>query len=369
MNNRTRYILYGIGALILIFLVWFFSSIVTYIILSAVLATIGRPLVRWLSNIKIGKFKLGSTVSALVTLAFMWIICFLFFRLMIPIFISKFQYLGTIDLQSFMIALEEPIAWITNILYGEPLSVSDENFMSLTGDKLMSFFQASKISGMLGTIAGTIGSVFIALFSISFITFFFLREEGSFQKGLMLLVPTGYEERVEKSLNSVSKLLNRYFIGIILEVFIVMALDTIGLMILGLGFSDSLVIGLICGLFNVIPYLGPWIGATIGVLIGIAIHINADFMEVVLPLVGLMIIVFVAVQIIDNVLLQPLIYSSSVKAHPLEIFLVIMAAGSLAGVVGMIVAIPSYTIIRVFAAEFLSNMKIVRKITEHLDKK
>jgi predicted PurR-regulated permease PerM len=87
-----------------------------------------------------------------------------------------------------------------------------------------------------------------------------------------------------------------------------------------------------------------------------------------LPILGLMVVVFVSVQVIDNVLFQPLIYSSSVKAHPMEIFLVIIAAGSFAGVLGMILAIPVYTIFRVLGAEFLSEFKIIRKLTENMDR-
>ncbi len=366
MNNKTRYVLFGLGALLLIFLAWYFSDIITYIAISVVLATMGRPLVRWLSKLKLGKVRLSTGVSALITLITMWLLCFGFFRLIIPILVEKFNYFSKVDLESFFIAIEKPIAWISNFLYGEPISLSDKSIIDLIGSKLASFFKVSELSGMLGTIVGVIGSLFIALFSISFITFFFLKEEGSFRKGIMLLVPTGYEERFEKSMNRIARLLNRYLIGIVLEIFIVMSLDTIGLMIVGLSFSDSIVIGMLCGLFNVIPYLGPWIGSIIGAVIGIAININTDFQTELLPLIGFMLIVFVAVQLVDNILLQPLIYSSSVKAHPLEIFLVIMAAGSLAGVVGMIVAIPTYTILRVLAAEFLSNVKLVRKITEKM---
>lgn len=149
----------------------------------------------------------------------------------------------------------------------------------------------------------------------------------------------------------------------------VMLLVTTGLTIVGLGFNHAVVVGLFCGMFNVIPYLGPWMGALVGLLIGAAVNINADFMSYTLPLLGLMTIVFLSVQVIDNVLFQPLIYSSSVKAHPLEIFLVIMAAGSMAGILGMILAIPVYTILRVVAKEFFDNMKIVRKITETLGPK
>jgi predicted PurR-regulated permease PerM len=136
----------------------------------------------------------------------------------------------------------------------------------------------------------------------------------------------------------------------------------------GIEFNHAVVIGLFCGMFNVIPYLGPWMGAAVGLLIGAALNINADFMSYTLPLLGLMAVVFLSVQIIDNILFQPLIYSSSVKAHPLEIFLVIMAAGSLAGILGMILAIPVYTILRVVAKEFFDNLKLVRKLTENLEK-
>ena len=190
-----------------------------------------------------------------------------------------------------------------------------------------------------------------------------------FHEVIILLVPTSYEIKVKHILDSISFLLRRYFVGLIFEVFMVMILVSLGLTIVGIEFSNAVVIGLFCGMFNVIPYLGPWMGAAVGLLIGAALNIDADFMSHTLPLLGFMIIVFGSVQIIDNILFQPLIYSSSVKAHPLEIFLVILAAASLAGILGMILAIPVYTILRVIAKEFFDNMKIVKKLTENLKEK
>jgi predicted PurR-regulated permease PerM len=146
----------------------------------------------------------------------------------------------------------------------------------------------------------------------------------------------------------------------------VMLLVTIGLSIVGIEFQHAVVIGLFCGMFNIIPYLGPWMGAAVGLLIGAALNMGTDFMNHTLPLLGWMLLVFGTVQILDNILFQPIIYSSSVKAHPLEIFLVILAAGSLAGILGMILAIPVYTILRVIAKEFFDNMKIIKKLTENL---
>jgi predicted PurR-regulated permease PerM len=70
--------------------------------------------------------------------------------------------------------------------------------------------------------------------------------------------------------------------------------------------------------------------------------------------------------VLDAALIQPFIFSKSVKAHPLEVFLVILVAGTVAGIPGMIFAIPSYTIFRVIAREFLSGFKIIRKLTEKI---
>jgi predicted PurR-regulated permease PerM len=134
----------------------------------------------------------------------------------------------------------------------------------------------------------------------------------------------------------------------------------------GLGFDKALIIGLIVGLFNVIPYLGPYIGAFTGLLLGIANNLELDFYSQLLPMLGYMMIVFITVQVIDNVLFQPLIYGTSVMAHPLEIFLVILAAGYLAGIVGMILAIPTYTVLRVIAKEFFNQYKVIKKLTENI---
>jgi len=282
---------------------------------------------------------------------------------------NEFQDLMNIDINEYLKEIEQPISQISMFLYGKPISFSDPEFVSMLSGKVASFFKISQLTDVFGTIAGTVGRIMIGIFSVSFITFFFLREEAMFRDGLMLLVPTEYEDRVSKSLDHISYLLRRYFIGIALEVILVGGLEMLGLTIIGMKFSDAIVIGVVCGMLNVIPYLGPWIGSSIGVLIGIAINIEADFMDKTLPFVGLMLIVFVIVHLLDNIIFQPLIYSSSVKAHPLEIFLVILAAGSVAGILGMVLAIPVYTIFRVFGAEFLSNLKIIRKITEGMEKR
>ena len=95
-------------------------------------------------------------------------------------------------------------------------------------------------------------------------------------------------------------------------------------------------------------------------------NLGQDFSTVILPTSIYVMIGFLIGQIIDNFLSQPLIFSTSVKSHPLEIFLVIVIAGLLFGVVGMIAAVPSYTVIKVIAKEFLAENKIVKQLTKNI---
>lgn len=365
----TRNVLLVAGGLLIIFLLWYFSAIVTYILISVVLSFIGRPLVRWLTKIKYRRFRIPKSLAAFLTLVALWVGFVSFFRFMIPLLMSELHIFSQIDLEALLQSVEEPLNRLMLLFNKEAVVIENQTFMDMVIGQLSSEVDFSRISNIFSFMASTLGDFLIACFSVSFITFFFLKDEKMFREGILLIVPTEMEARVGHIMDSISHLLRRYFIGLLFEVFMVMLLVTTGLTIVGLGFNHAVVVGLVCGMFNVIPYLGPWMGALVGLLIGAAVNINADFMSYTLPLLGLMTIVFLSVQVIDNVLFQPLIYSSSVKAHPLEIFLVIMAAGSMAGILGMILAIPVYTILRVVAKEFFDNMKIVRKITETLGPK
>jgi predicted PurR-regulated permease PerM len=369
LKSRTRNILLSIGALIILFLLWYFSAIVTYILIALVLSFIGRPLVRWLNKVHFRRFTIPRTLSAFITLLILWVVFLGFFRFMIPLLIKEFTILASIDFDSVFAQLQEPLSRIIRFANKESVTIDNQTFFEIIIDQVGEKLNMSGISNTLGFLVGFLGDAVITFFAVSFITFFFLKDEGMFREGILLLVPSEFEEKTGNILNSVSKLLRRYFTGLMFEVFMVGLLVTLGLNIAGLAFQHAVVIGLFAGLFNVIPYLGPWIGALVGLTIAAAVNINMNFTEYTLPLLGYMVLVFMIVQLIDNILFQPLIYSSSVKAHPLEIFLVILAAGSMAGILGMILAIPVYTILRVIAREFFENMKLVKQLTKNMDKK
>lgn len=366
MGKNFRYILAGLGVIFTGLMLWYFKHIVAYILIASVLSLVGRPLINIIRRLKVKDYRIPAAIAAFFTLACIWLLFYSFFRIFVPLLIHEANELSKIDPQQIINSLEEPIKKLENTLQAIGLTDSSFSIESYMTNKLASVFDISIISDLFSSLAAILGNIFIAIFAISFITFFFLKEDKLFNHGILAFVPDKYVESASKVLASARKLLMRYFIGIGGQITGIITLVTIGLSIVGIEFSRSLVIGLIAGLMNVIPYLGPVLGASIGILMGASTHLHLDFYSGLLPLLGLMALVFLIVQTIDNALFQPLIFSSSVKAHPLEIFLVIMMAGSLAGVPGMILAIPSYTVARVFAKEFLNKFKIVKKLTRNI---
>jgi predicted PurR-regulated permease PerM len=368
MKPGLRIFLIGLGFLILILAAWYFQNIVAYILISAVLALIGKPVVDLLGKIRIRQFGIPKSIRALIALSLIWFIFLTFFRFVIPLVISEIDKLSVLDPNRIMVSLAEPLNNIESLIDKYQLNGKEkftiEHFVT---QKLTSVFNASFISNFFNSIAELLGNIFIAVFSITFITYFFLRDENLFNQLITSVVPTEYEGSFQRALSSTRHLLVRYFVGIIGQLSGIFFLTTVGMTIVGIGFGHSLLIGLLAASVNIIPYIGPLIGSTIGIIIGTAAHIDLNFYNELLPLIGLMIFVFVIVHLIDNFIFQPFIFSNSVKAHPLEIFLVILIAGSLAGVLGMILAIPAYTVLRVFAKEFFNNFKVVKKLTKNIE--
>jgi predicted PurR-regulated permease PerM len=367
MNKNLRYVLVSLSIAIIVYVLWYFKTIVAYILISAVLSLIGRKVVNFLNKLRYKKFHIPNAISALLTLILFWTLLLVFFRIFIPLVANQASELSNIDSETVIQNLRDPLQKLEsalqkyNISYAENQSI--EQYLT---EKFIALVNISALSGFFSSIAGVLGNIFIAAFSISFITFFLLKDKGLLYDGILLLFPDKYLEKIKHILASIKKLLTRYFTGIVVQITGIIILVSIGLTIVGVDFSNALVIGLVVGLMNVIPYIGPLIGATLGLVLGLATNLNLSFYTELLPLLGYMAIVFATVQVIDNILFQPLIYSSSVNAHPLEIFLVILIAGSLFGITGMILAIPTYTILRVIAKEFFNNLKVVKKLTEKI---
>lgn len=366
-SGTGKYIAIALGAAVIIFIIWYLKSIIFYILVSFVLSLIGRPVVDLLDRLKYKKIRVPRALSALLGLLMLWGIVLLFFWIFIPIIAFQASELANINADAVISNLDEPIQQLEAFMQRLELDVfRDMSITEFVSDKLNSVLSIDFFTGIFSSLAMLLGNIFIAAFAISFMTFFFLKDDRLFLEGVLIFVPTEHERAVKHAMSSIRYLLMRYFIGILLQITCIIILITIGMLIAGIRFNNALVIGLLVGVFNVIPYIGPVIGATLGIFLGIVTHLELSFYTEMLPLLGYMLIVFGSVQLIDNMAFQPLIYASSVHAHPMEIFLVLMIAGSTAGILGMFLAIPAYTVLRVFAKEFFNNFKLVKRLTEKI---
>ncbi len=364
MNNTYRIIIASASLLFTFFLAWYFSSIAIYILISAVLSIMGHPLVRRLDKIKIWKFKMRHSVSAFITLLLLLGIFIGLIWFFVPLIVSQTQTMSKIDIPQFLEFFKEPIEKLKSFLISYNLLGADQTLEGLIEAQIKSVVDITTFSSFFSNLLSTTGSFFMAAFSILFITYFFLRDEKMFETFVLLITPEEYTEKIKKILTQTKYLLSRYFIGLMLEIFSMITLITIGLTIMGI--ENALIIGLFGGLMNIIPYLGPLIGASMGVMMGVTNALSAGYYDQISYTTFCIIGAFSIANLIDNIILQPLIYSNSVKSRPIEIFIVIIMAGSLAGITGMVLAIPAYTVIRITAKEFLSQSRLVKKLTEKI---
>lgn len=365
MSKLNRNILLGVGAIALIAFLYFFGALLGYVLIAVVVALIGRPILRLLDKVNIKGYKIPVSLQSIISLLVIIGLLILIFGTFIPPLVqqlNKVQRVATTT--NLSKSLKGPIESLE--YYNERFGFipKDKTVPEYLQDNVNKIVNGAKISNILGSIVDFTGDLLTATFAILFITFFFLKERGLMHGIVMTLTPSQYIDEVNNILERTKTLLSRYFIGVILEVLLVGGLISIGLSLLGV--ENAFVIGFFAGLFNVIPYLGPVIGGVLGVMFAVLGALEQDFNSYILPLALKVLVVIAIVQLIDNLVLQPFIYSSSVKAHPLEIFLVILMAGNVAGVGGMILAIPVYTILRVIAKEFFDQFKVVQSITRDL---
>ena len=362
MDPKTisKGILRATGILVGIFLLLYFlykiQSVIVYLAIAAVISLIGRPIVLFLRN----RLKFKNTIAVIVTMILMLSIIFGLFSLFVPLIREQSQNLSLLDVNSLQENLKDLYEQIVQYLSAKDIDIEK----SFKESDLISKLDFNAIPDLLNSVLGTIGSFTIGLFSVLFISFFFLKDSQLMESGLMVFVSDNKETRLKNSIEKIKDLLSRYFVGLVFQILILFIIYTIVLLIVGV--HNAVVIAFLCALLNLIPYIGPLISGFLIMLLTMTNYLGMDFQTVILPKTIWVLIGFLIGQLVDNFFSQPFIFSSSVRSHPLEIFLVIVICGLLFGVVGMIVAIPVYTALKVILKEFLSENKIVKSLTKDL---
>ncbi|HHH52077.1 MAG TPA: AI-2E family transporter [Bacteroidetes bacterium] len=365
MKNTNKILAFVLGALILYFVYAYMLNILAYILVAWVLSMMGSPIMNFfLVKLKFNKIKIGDSLSAIIVMLIYVIVFSLFFVIILPPVLNQIDILTHLDYSKVFAPFAEPISSIKEKLIEYNLAKPED----LNSDSARKFFinmiriDSSNISTAFSSVVDIASSVLIGIFSIAFITFFFLKDSKMFSNIITSLVPEKYIDNTQKIIDEVSTLLRRYFSGIALQIIILMTFVFTVLTLLGI--KDALIIAFFAAIINVIPYIGPIIGAAFGIFIVLTNNLDMDFYDVILVKLVKIVVTFMTMQMLDNYILQPFIYSDKVKAHPLEIFIVILVGAKIYGIVGMVLAIPVYIVLRAIAGVFFSNYRAVQKITK-----
>ncbi len=360
MNSTTitNGILKAIAILASIFVIGLFlykvQSVIIYIAIAAVISLIGSPIIRFLKQ----KLRFPNTLAVITTmLLFLGILSGLI-SMFIPLIIKQGENLSLLNIEQLQSNIQELFVEISDYFAAHNIDVLSE----LKNADV--FKNLTAIPNLLNSVVGTVGDLSIGLFSVLFITFFLMKDTHIMENAIYVVVNDKYESRLRTSFKSINHLLSRYFIGLVFQITILFVIYTTFLFILDI--ENAIVIAFLCAILNLIPYIGPLIGGILMLFLTMSSNLGLDFHTEIVPKTIWVMIGYVFAQLVDNFFSQPFIFSNSVKSHPLEIFLIIVMSGILFSVTGMIVAVPTYTAIKVILKAFLSENKIVKSLTKNL---
>ena len=360
MNSKTiangilRAIGIVLGILLLGYFLYIIQSVIVYIIIAGILSLIARPIIILLRR----KLKLPNTLAVIATMLLMLSLLTGLVFLFIPLILEQGKSLSLLEVDK----LQENVQQIFNQTTAYFSSKGIDVLSELKNVDFVSQFK--EIPNLLNSVLGAVGSLSVGLFSVLFISFFFMKDSRLLKNGVMTMIPNGTEGRFSKSLETINNLLSRYFIGLLFQITILFIFYTI--ILFAFNIHNAVVIAFLCALLNLIPYVGPMIGAILMFILSMTSNIGLDFQTEILSTSLWILFWYLIAQLVDNFASQPLIFSKTTKSHPLEIFLIIIMGGLLFGVVGMITAVPLYTALKVILKEFLSENKIVKSITKDI---
>ena len=352
MNKNITAIVIFLGILIL--LGYLFSNVLIFVLLAIVFASLGSPLMKLFQKIKIKKKSIPSSVAAGITLLALIGFFTLAFYILIPIIIREIEVVSSIDPTLYTNALANWLQQIDTMMYKYGFLNDNESVSDIILVQMKSFLSTISLSSVAGNIFSFLGSLFILLFSVIFLTFFALKDKEIFFKMIRRAIPISFKENYDRILAQTRVQVVRYFTGVLIDNVILGA--AIGVACYFAGVPNALLIGFLAGVFNLIPYVGPFIAMGVGLAISITTLLPTEPTTAVLSLLfWKMAIIFAVLKAIDTFVLTPIIFGKIVQAHPIEIFIVILLAGYIGGITGMIFAVPAYSMIRIVVKEFFGS--------------
>ena len=368
IDRLARYLIAAGFIAIVCVLCWYFRSVLVYIVAAFVVSLIGHPVKRLLAKVRVRGKSAPDWILSILTLLIILGVLTLVITQAVPVVTRIVRNAAILNHST---ASGNPLDRVNDWIVGLfPALGPDFDVIGLLVDKLREVTSVSNVTSIISSVTSAVSGFAVGLFATVFISFFFIRDERLFGRIVRALVPDRIEEAVGKAIGEIEHLLSRYFVGLLIEMLGVALLDFLGLWgIARIGFNNAVGIAFIAGILNIVPYVGPLVGEVIGVVLavilkyGTGVGLNVNIWVFALIVLAVMF----ATQMVDNFVYQPLIYSTSIKARPLEIFIVLLIVGHIGGVGGMLVAIPSYTVVRVIASRFFYRYKAVRRLIPDLE--
>ncbi len=356
--NRTLAAIIGFVVLLGV-AIWYFSTIFAYLTISIILATVLRPLTNQISRIQILGGKVPRFIAIISSYLVVVVVLSLFVLLFVPLISEQIEVLSSLDFNVLYDSVVAPMRWIEEYLIHNHLTEQKQGFIvDSTRQGLIRFIRGINFTDVFNQLISLTGGFFVGVLAVTFITFFLLYEKGLLKRQIISLVPNQYFEVFISALFKIERLLSNFLLGILFQMFSIFSLASIGLSIAGVNYAVT--IAVFAAIANLIPYLGPLLGGSFGILVAFSTSGDFTFSNENIILIVKVFSVFASVQAIDNIVLQPLIFSKSVKAHPLEIFVIIFVGATIAGIPGMVAAIPVYTVLRVSSTEIYTGFNQYR---------
>jgi predicted PurR-regulated permease PerM len=375
MEQKAKYtarlakcILAAAGLTIAFVICWHLRSVLAYILTAVVVSLIAKPLMAIMQKIQVKGRKAPDWILAAFSIIIVLGILMSIITSVIPIISGIIKDISMVNIESAARGIAVPLTEFNEFLRNIfPQLGSGFRIEVTILNELQKMFNVAAFSSMLGSAASFVTSMAIGLFSVVFIGFFFIKDDGLFTQIVCALVPDKHEKTTEKAISDIGYLLSRYFIGGTLEMIGVALINFLGLMLIArLGFNASIGIAVLTGILNVIPYVGPFMGIILGTSLSILLKyssmspIGLDVNFWIFAAILIAILCFT--QLVDNFVYQPLIYSTSIKSKPLEIFIVLLIVGHIGGPLSLIIAIPCYTVVRVIAFRFFGHIKAIKRL-------
>jgi predicted PurR-regulated permease PerM len=337
-------------------LIWLLSNIILYIVIALIISAFLRPITDYINDFYLFQYKIPRIIAVLCAFSLLIGLLTFFVLLFVPLISEQLRILSSNDFDTLLNRLTSPVTSLENFVINI-LELKREPGFVTTGlrKNMFSFLENLKLESVINFTIQFSATFFVSVLAVAFISFFLLYEKGLLRRNIIKLIPNQYFELSITALHKIERLLSNYLMGLLLQIFSIFSLTAVGLTIVGINYA--LTIAVFAAFVNVVPYIGPITGGVFAVLVGLSTTTLAGVENESLALLVRIVLVQSVVHLIDNLVLQPLIFSKSVKAHPLEIFVAIFAGATLAGPLGMIAAIPVYTILRVSALELRTGYK------------